>query len=258
MKYILLFVIICLSTLQGYSVSANRDSSLVPHVQNEIQITSYSTVPLSTPDLKTKRIKQDNDTDSSEKNEKTESWSNILALFVAIIGLVSSIYSIYRASKVNERNNMLTNKVKELEIKMRTSDLVVAKRLEVFPKLHILTDTLGAAIRYYKNHISDEEKKEWNTFALKREIKVFHQKLASWDANYCIYGGRELTNRIGFVRHKLLENQDWDKIEITVEKVDELYDGLLKIERQLKKEMKIHFTESEDEADDEKVTSVDF
>lgn len=231
MKYILLFVIICLSTLQGYSASANTDSSMIPHVQNESQITSNSAAPLSNPDLKIEH-KQDNVNVSSEKSEKTESWYNIFAPAAGIIGLFISIFSIHKSSKVSDRNNQLSNEVKKLEIKMRTSDLVVAKRLEVFPKLHNLTDTLGAAIRYYKNHISDEEKREWNTFVLKREIKAFHQKLASWDANYCIYGGRELTNRIGFVRHELLEKQDWDKKEITVENLNVLHEGLRKIERQ--------------------------
>ena len=242
--------------MQGYSAPANRDSSMV-YNQNESPMTINSAVPLSNSEIKAESITQEKNALSEESEESTP-WYNNIAAIIKIIGLLLSflgfffsIWSLKTSAKVSERNNQLSNEVKRLEIKMRTSDLIVSKRLEVFPKLHILTDTLGAAIRYYQNHISEQEKREWNTIVLKREIKAFHQKLSSWDANYCIFGGRTLTDKIGYVRHELLEKQDdWSKKEITPNDLKVLYNGLQDIEYELKREMKIHFTdEPEDEAE---------
>lgn len=272
MKHFFLLLIICLSSLQVYSTSTKSDSLVVPLGLNES--------PMKNNYVDTQSKSDQNPSSLTlvlpKSEEENTSWYNILALFVGIIGLASSIYSTYRASKVNERSNDLTsdlkkleismsdkssqlaNDLKKLEIKMRTSDIIVAKRLEVFPQLHVLTDTLGAAIRFYNNNISDEENKEWNTFVLKREIKDFHKKLSVWDANYCIFGGKKLTSKIGYVRKKLEKQNDWDKSEINQKDIEDLYIGLLNIEHQLKNEMKIHFTESVDNEGDEEITSIDY
>lgn len=250
MKHLLLISLICLSILQGYSAPANRDNSMV-YDQNEIPMTINSAAPLSNSEIKAESITQEKNIALSEESEESTPWYNIIGVIIGLLSSLFSTCSLYTSAKVSKRNNQLSNEVKKLEIKMRTSDLIVSKRLEVFPKLHILTDTLGAAIRYYQNHISDQEKKEWNTIVLKREIKVFHQKISSWDANYCIFGGRILTDKIGYVRHELLEKQDdWGKKEITPDDIEVLYNGLQDIEQELKREMKIHFTdEPKDEAE---------
>ena len=162
MKHLLLTSLICLSILQGYSSPANRDSSMV-YAQTESPMTINSAAPMSNYEIKAESITQEKNIALSEESEGSTLWYNIIAVIIGFLGLLFSILSLYSSAKVSKRNNQLTNEVKRLEIKMRTSDLIVSKRLEVFPKLHILTDTLGAAIRYYQNHISELEKKEWNT-----------------------------------------------------------------------------------------------
>jgi hypothetical protein len=200
---------------------------------------------LSNTSLKAESISQEKDDVSAGGGEEAEAWYNKLSI-VEVLTLLISLISMFISYRVRSKSNKLSTDVKKLEIKMRTSDIIVAKRLEVFPKLHVLTDTLGAAIRYYNNHKSVQEKKEWNTLVLKREIKTFHHKLSDWDANYCIFAGYSLTQKVGEVRKFLEKNDDWDKKEITPKEIHDLHFGLWEIEQGLKKEMKIHFTEDEE------------
>lgn len=255
-KIVIAFItLLFLFSLKGYSDTTKNKSLVVPQVLNE--------TPMDTPvvSLSESITEPPSHNNSIMSSETLELIGIIISFFFGISSLAFSIFSIYKSSKVNMKANLLIQDVKRLEIKMRTSDLIVSKRLEVFPKLHILTDTLGAAIRYYNIHINDTNKRDWNTMVLKREIKTFHQKLCFWDANYCIYAGKKLTNNIGYVRKWLEKEDDLEKKELTKKILDDLYVGLLNIEYELKKEMKIHITESEEEnisTEEKKITSIDY
>ena len=121
--------------------------------------------------------------------------------------------------------------------------LFLSKRLEVFPKLHIQTDKLGATIRYYKKHR--------NIIELKKGLKVFFTQLADWDAKYCIFAGLEVTKSIAVLRRKLEEEDSWVEANnstiISDNDVEWLYHKLQDLEKALKEEMAVFFTSFEDE-----------
>lgn len=130
------------------------------------------------------------------------------------------------------------------DMRLRTSNIVLSKRLEVFPKLHVQTDKLGAAIRYYKKH--------HNILELKKGLKNFYTQLVDWDAKYCIFAGDPVTSCIRVLRRKFEKEDFWvdsnDTTIISEEDINWIYKSLLELEKALKKEMAIFFTSFEDEA----------
>ena len=129
------------------------------------------------------------------------------------------------------------------DLRLRTSNIVLSKRLEVFPKLHIHTDKLGANIRYYYKHP--------NTSELKKGLQGFYKQLSDWDAKYCIFSGIEVTSCISHLRKKLEEEESWrddkDTSFISDDDIKGVYRDLQNLEAALKKEMAVFFTSFEDE-----------
>ena len=165
-----------------------------------------------------------------EPVEKGLTKSEIICYILSLLATLLSIYATLKASK-NETN------IKKQDIKMKTANLLISKRIEVYPKLHILTDQLGASIRYTNNH-NDYSK-------IKGDIKKFYNGLAVWDAKYCIFATNNLTNEISILRKSL--EKEIDRLEKDLSKKDlvSIYESLVNIEKALKTEMGIFYNDFE-------------
>lgn len=162
-----------------------------------------------------------------------------------VISLISILVPIFVSWHVKRKSDKVLKEVNMRDMRLRTSNIVLSKRLEVFPKLHIQTDKLGATIRYYKKHR--------NIIELKKGLKVFFTQLADWDAKYCIFAGLEVTKSIAVLRRKLEEEDSWVEANnstiISDNDVEWLYHKLQDLEKALKEEMAVFFTSFEDEGE---------
>ena len=147
-----------------------------------------------------------------QQKDYTEYISMVVTVFV------SGIVSIFTC--------FVTLKNKKRDIKMTFANNIHTKRIEVYPKLHVITDKLGASIRNNSSQID---------IALHESLL----ELADWDANYAIFAGVEVTKYICHVRRileKSSNSKDYDH--------NLLMDSLLQLEKALKDELGIFYTES--------------
>lgn len=234
MKYLLLFLLFHFTSAWGNSVQMENN--------NPIQNSSINKVKENGEDIISSTIANNNphsDIDVQQKQDsKDEDVMPYIYPFISsiIVVLLSECFKYIRARK--------SEKVNMRDMRLRTSNIVLSKRLEVFPKLHVQTDKLGAAIRYYKKH--------HNILDLKKGLKNFYTQLADWDAKYCIFADDPVTKCIGKLRKRLENEESWvdsnDTTIITEEELNWIYKSLEELERALKKEMAIFFTSFEDEA----------
>lgn len=238
MKHLLLFLLFNFTSAWGNSVQTENSipiqNSLINKVkENEediISLTPANNDPHSGIDVQKEQ-------DSKDKDDILFMVPYILSFISTITTIVLSVYIKRKSERISERVNMR-------DMRLRTSNIVLSKRLEVFPKLHVQTDKLGAAIRYYKKH--------HNILELKKGLKNFYTQLVDWDAKYCIFAGDPVTSCIRVLRRKFEKEDFWvdsnDTTIISEEDINWIYKSLLELEKALKKEMAIFFTSFEDEA----------
>ena len=199
--------------------------------------TIISTIPVDTK----------SESDSSSNNEsgkgsdntsKDDDSSNDLLKWCTLLTTLFSAITMLFSSYLNWRTKKQLALIQKQGVAMPTANILVSKRLEVYPKLHILTDKLGASIRYQKSYNKDSS-------FIKKEIKSFYDGMSEWDANYCIFASDALTNNIGTLRKRLEEKKAWQDSKISNDDLDWIYDRLLYIEKSLKEELAIFFTEFE-------------
>ncbi len=135
----------------------------------------------------------------------------------------------------------MNSRLKKLEIKTQVRNVIIKERLKHYPKLHIQTDKRGEAIREYNNKPSKNKLKE-----LKTKLREFHVELANWDANYCIFGGKDVTYNIGKMRKRLEKNKLKDEDITNLEGDETIYQYLLDIENALKEEMFIYYADEKE------------
>ena len=237
MKY-LVAVLFCFCPIFIINSIANETNDTIPQVYNDqAQITASKVynekdVVINSSEIIDYLLERD----KRESKNQDSGFFMYAPFFISILAITFSFIATFISTKSS-------SEVKMHDIKMRTANIIVAKRLEVFPKLHVLTDTLGAAIRYYNIHKQSSEPNEKQINVLKQAIKDFYIRLADWDANYCIYGGDKVTQNISVIRHGLEEVDVWDDSELTQDDIDKLYGQLTSLEHALKDEMDIYFIE---------------
>lgn len=234
MKYLLLFLLFHFTSAWGNSVQMENN--------NPIQNSSINKVKENGEDIISSTIANNNPHSDIVVQQKQDSKDEDVMLY--IYPIISSIIVVVLSECFKYKRAQESEKVNMRDMRLRTSNIVLSQRLEVFPKLHVQTDKLGAAIRYYK--------KNNNILDLKKGLKNFYTQLADWDAKYCIFAGDSVTRCIGELRKTLEQNESWvnsnDTTEINKDDLDWIYDHLLKLEKALKNEMAIFFTSFEDEA----------
>lgn len=237
MKYLLLFLLFHFTFAWGNFVQTDNNSPIQNSPTNEVERYGEDgayLIPANNEHHSGIEIQQKQD--SKDKDGYIYMLPYILSFASTIITIVLSVYIKRKSDRISERVNMR-------DMRLRTSNIVLSKRLDVFPKLHVQTDKLGAAIRYYKKH--------HNIIELKKGIKNFYTQLADWDAKYCIFAGDPVTKCIGELRRKLEKEDTWidsnNTENISEEELDWIYKSLEELEKALKKEMAIFFTSFEDE-----------
>ena len=242
MKYLLLFLLFHFTSAWGNSVQMENN--------NPIQNSSINKVKENGEDIISSSIANNNPHSDIIVQQKQDSKDKAVMLYIypiissIIVVVLSECFKYIRARK--------SEKVNMRDMRLRTSNIVLSKRLEVFPKLHVQTDKLGAAIRYYnyKKHSNILVLK--NLKNLKKGLNNFYTQLADWDAKYCIFAGDSVTRCIGELRKKLEIEESWvnsnDTTDINKDDLDWIYRNLLELEKALKNEMAIFFTSFEDEA----------
>lgn len=240
-KINLVLILLLVAIVNSHYTFANNANNLDSNLASKN--ICISTTPTDSTKDRGDDTKKDNsqDGDDSDRDKEANSpispgeWATIIAASITAIAVVtSSIISSILSWKTNRKLAI----IQKQGVKMATANILVSKRLEVYPKLHILTDKLGASIRYYKKHTKDSS-------FIKKEIKSFYDGMSEWDANYCIFASDVLTNNIGTLRKRLEEKKAWQDSKIRNEDLDWIYDRLLYIEKSLKEELAIFFTEFE-------------
>lgn len=234
MKYLFLFLLFHFTSAWGNSVQTENNNPIQYSTINKVKENGEDIIS-STPT--NNNPYSDIDVQQKQDSKNKDVMPYIYPFISSIIVVILSEFFKYIRSRNSERVNMR-------DMRLRTSNIVLSKRLEVFPKLHVQTDKLGAAIRYYKKH--------HNILELKKGLKNFYTQLADWDAKYCIFADDPVTTCIGELRKRLEKEDSWvdinDTTIISEEELNWIYKSLQELERALKKEMAIFFTSFEDEA----------
>ena len=86
-------------------------------------------------------------------------------------------------------NLLATRNLKRVDLRHDYLKILHEKRVESYPKLHMLTDGLGTLLRGQLVSIN--------------ELKDYLYRIAEWDANYAIFAGEKTTNDLFCIRRTL-------------------------------------------------------
>lgn len=122
-------------------------------------------------------------------------------------------------------NLLATRNLKTIDLRHDYLKILHEKRVESYPKLHVLTDELGTLSRGELIRVA--------------QLKDYLKKIAEWDACYAIFAGEKTTRDLFCVRRKLEELIKDGKNISDKEVCNDLFCLLAHLEYDMKIELKV-------------------